>query len=95
MLLKLNLKDHQYILNKKINRLSIKDPGILGSVGIAGYGSGIFSNIDQAFNEMTSFDKFYEPDQTTKNYYSDFYEIFKNITESNIKISENFSKFSK
>ena len=81
------------ILNKKINRLSIKDPGILGSVGIAGYGSGIFSNIDEAFNKMTSFDKFYEPDQTTKNYYSDFYEIFKNITESNIKISEKFSKF--
>ena len=39
------------ILNKKINRLSIKDPGILGSVGIAGYGSGIFSNIDEAFNK--------------------------------------------
>ena len=44
---------------------------------------------------MTSFDKFYEPDQTMKNYYSDLYEIFKNITESNIKISEKFSKFSR
>ena len=68
---------------------------ILGSVGIAGYGSGTFSNIDEAFNEMTNFDKFYEPDQTMKNYYSDCYEIFKNITESNIKISEKFSKFSR
>jgi hypothetical protein len=44
---------------------------------------------------MNSFDKFYEPDQNMKNYYSDLYEVFKNITESNIKISEKFSKFSR
>jgi len=81
------------VLNKKINRLTIKDPGIIGSVGIAGYGSGTFTSINQAFKEMISFDKVYEPDQTKKNYYSDLFEIFKNITESNIKISEKFSKF--
>ena len=81
------------VLNKKINRLTIKDPGILGSVGIAAYGSGIFSSINQAFEEMITFDKFYEPDQSKLNYYSDLYEIYKNLTESNIKISEKFSKF--
>ena len=72
--------------------LTIKDPGILGSVGIAAYGSGIFSSINQAFEEMITFDKFYEPDQTKLNYYSDLFEIYKNLTESNIKISEKFSK---
>ena len=44
---------------------------------------------------MSSFDKFYEPDQTMKNYYSDLFEIFKNVTESNIKISEKFTKISR
>ena len=44
---------------------------------------------------MTSYDKFYEPDQTMKNYYADLFEIFKNVTESNIKISEKFSKFTR
>ena len=32
---------------------------------------------------------------TMKNYYSDLFEIFKNVTESNIKISEKFTKFSR
>ena len=83
------------ILNKKINRLSIKDPGILGAAGIAGFGVGVYSSIDEAFKKITKFDRSYSPEKNMVSRYSEIYEIFKELTNYNISISEKFYSLNK
>jgi|TARA_B110000263_G_scaffold235916_1_gene234775 xylulokinase len=83
------------ILNKKINRLSIKDPGILGAAGIAGFGVGVYSSIDEAFKKITKFDRSYRPEKNFVQRYSEIYEIYRELTNYNISISEKFSSLNK
>ena len=83
------------ILNKKINRLSIKDPGILGAAGIAGFGVGVYSSIDEAFKKITKFDRSYRPEKNFVQRYSEIYEIYRELTNYNISISEKFSSLKK
>ena len=64
-------------------------------VGIAGFGVGVYNSIDEAFKKITKFDRTYSPEKNMISRYSEIYEIFKELTNYNISISEKFSSLNK
>ena len=55
----------------------------------------MYNSIDEAFKKITKFDRSYSPEKNMVSRYSEIYEIFKELTNYNISISEKFSSLNK
>ena len=75
------------ILNKKINRLALKDPGILGAAGLAAYAVGIYPSLTDTFENTVKFNSQYYPNRLAAEKYTERFKLFKELTENSINIS--------
>ncbi|MEP0520231.1 MAG: FGGY family carbohydrate kinase [Hyphomicrobiales bacterium] len=78
------------ILGRKLQRLAVKDPGILGAVGIAACAVGLYSNLDDAFAQISAFDAYYEPDKSLEDRYDALFEIYVKAIDVNEGLNEEF-----
>ncbi len=79
------------ILDKRLKRLEVKDPGILGASALAAFGIGRYKSLKDSVESSIRFNKAYEPERSMTNYYSEIFEIYQEITNFNITISEKFA----
>ena len=57
------------ILDRRLQRLAVSDPGVLGAAGIAAVASGLVSDLTEAFSRIARFDRVYEPNPARREHY--------------------------
>ena len=72
------------VLNKQLNCLKVRDPGILGAVATACFGLGEYSTLDEAISDKLEFEKIYEPKSKEVERYEDLFKFYKKLTDDSI-----------
>jgi len=58
------------MLDRRLKRLAVTDPGVLGAAGIAAVATGLLPDLQTAFARIAQFDRIYEPDPARREHYS-------------------------
>jgi xylulokinase len=72
------------VLNKRLNCLKVRDPGILGAVATACFGLDEYSSLDDAISDKLEFEKIYEPKSEEVERYEDLFQLYKKLTDDSI-----------
>ncbi len=67
------------VLGKEIRRTAIADAGVLGAAILAGVGSGAFSDMGTAADQLVQFDKTFTPNRNLAGYHHDQFENFRRL----------------
>ena len=70
------------VLGRTLHRIAVTDPGVLGAAGIAAYAIGRHASLLDAFNDLISFDKTYQPRDELTARYDDQFEIYKRTIDA-------------
>ena len=75
------------ILGIELCRVAVTDPGVLGAAGISAVAVGIHNSVQQAFENLVSIDRYYEPDLTLADATAERMALFKNTYQSTAELS--------
>ncbi|GKX35451.1 MAG: carbohydrate kinase [Rhizobiaceae bacterium MnEN-MB40S] len=75
------------VLDKRLKRASVGDPGVLGAAGIAAVATGLMPDLSTAFASLVQFDHVYEPDPARRGHYDRLFDLYKQAYESTKDLS--------
>lgn len=75
------------VLDKRLKRASVGDPGVLGAAGIAAVAAGLMPDLSTAFASLVQFDRVYEPDPSRRRRYDRLFDLYKQAYEANKHIN--------
>ena len=64
-------------------RLAVKDPGVLGAAGLAGWAVNMHPDLSAVFRQITQFDRTYEPDAKMVALYEQLFPIYVEAISAN------------
>lgn len=76
------------ILGRSLRTLSVKDPGVLGAAGIAGWAIGLHPSLADAFRRIIRFDRIFEPRPQLSTMYADLYALYVEAVAANASLSK-------
>ncbi|WP_419910495.1 xylulokinase [Hoeflea sp.] len=71
------------ILGRQCRRLSVKDPGVLGAAGLAGWAIGMHADLSAMFRQITQFDRTYDPNPRMVDLYDQLFPIYVDAISAN------------
>ncbi|MHA1567072.1 MAG: xylulokinase [Alphaproteobacteria bacterium] len=75
------------ILGACLRRTCIKDPGVLGSAGMAAVAGGVFPDLESALAEFVKFDRIYEPDARRAARYDEGFQLYQDTYRATCHIN--------
>jgi len=75
------------ILGCGLQRAAIKDPGLLGAVGMAAVAAGLLSDLDAAIGELVKFDHTYDPDAKRRAEYDEKFQLYQQTYDATCDIN--------
>lgn len=78
------------ILGRKLQRVAVRDTGILGAAGLAAAAIGLHSSVASAFEQIVNFDKSYYPDMAMTERYEALFEIYVEAIAANETLNSAF-----
>lgn len=79
------------ILGKRLMRLGVNEPGIVGAVCIAAVAHGSHATLAEAHGSFARYDREWEPDPKNRDLYDALFEIYKDAIDTNAQISGNIA----
>ena len=76
------------VLNRTLRRLAVKDPGVLGAVGLAAVACGAHVSLADALEDLVHFDKTYEPNRQRTAHYDHLFALFQETYAANASINK-------
>ena len=70
-------------LGKRLKRLAVNEPGIIGAVCLAARAVGAYPNLSEAYAAFARFDQIWEPDHKLAAYYDERFAIYKEAIAAN------------
>jgi xylulokinase len=70
------------VLNCVLKRVVITEAAALGAAILAGIGCGLLSSAAEAIERLVHFDRSFEPDAATRDYYNDRYAQYRELYEA-------------
>ncbi len=79
------------ILGRSLRRLTVTDPGIVGAVGLAACGIGLFRDLASACHQFARYDVTYEPDPRRHVRYTRLFALYQEAIEANASLNARFA----
>lgn len=76
------------VLGVELRVLAAKEPGILGAATMAAIGIGDFSGFEEAYDALAVFERTYEPNPATHDFYNDLYALYQEAIALNADIGK-------
>jgi len=80
------------ILGARLQRTSVKDPGVVGAAGMAAVAVGAFADLNRALAEFVKFDRVYEPDPRCRARYDEGFELYQESYQATSHISHRLAR---
>lgn len=80
------------VLNKRLTRLEVNEPGLVGAVALAAFGSGDFASLSAAHSHFAKYSKVWEPNQSLRGLYDDLFGIYLDAIAANDAIGRRISR---
>jgi xylulokinase len=64
------------VLNRRLTRLAVNEPGLVGAVALAAFGAGAHDSLPEAQSAFARYDKLWEPDPARRGMYDDLFGIY-------------------
>ncbi|MDA4846920.1 xylulokinase [Hoeflea poritis] len=74
------------VLARQCRRLAVKDPGVLGAAGLAGWAIEMHPDLSAVFRQITRFDRTYEPDAKMVALYEQLFPIYVDAISANAEL---------
>ncbi|WP_136658671.1 FGGY family carbohydrate kinase [Nitratireductor sp. XY-223] len=74
------------VLGRQCRRLAVKDPGVLGAAGLAGWAIEMHPDLSAIFRQITRFDRTYEPDPEMHALYDRLFSIYVDAIAANAEL---------
>ncbi|MEO1746201.1 MAG: FGGY-family carbohydrate kinase, partial [Pseudomonadota bacterium] len=80
------------VLGRKVDRVAVKDPGVIGAAGLAACAAGHFHTLEDAFENLAVVDATYVPDAQAHARYEDVYAQYLEAIDANAPINARLSQ---
>lgn len=80
------------VLNKRLTRLAVNDPGVVGAVALAAYGAGSHASLPAACAAFARIDRAWEPDPTQRGLYDDLFGIYLDAIAANAPLGHRLNR---
>ena len=76
------------ILGRRLQRLAVNEPGIVGTASLAAFAAGGYASPDEAHACFARYDQVWEPDRQKRGLYNDLFELYKEAIAANEAIGK-------
>ena len=80
------------VLNRRLTRLAVNEPGLLGAVALAAYGAGAQASLAAAHAAFARYDTLWEPDPAKRGLYDDLFGIYLDAIKANEAIGRRIAR---
>lgn len=80
------------VLNRRLTRLAVNEPGLVGAVALAAYGAGMHASLADAHAAFARYDTLWEPDPASRGLYDDLFGIYLDAITANEAIGRRITR---
>lgn len=78
------------VLGRELQRVAVRDTGLLGAAGLASTAIGLHNSVASAFEQIVRFDKTYQPDMALNKRYDALFDIYVEAIAANEMLNSRF-----